>query len=326
MPVTVGPPDDGSSHEEGLGNNLSWPVVFTEGYGMTGLPVTTDPGIRPTVEEGIEVTELPFFAPTNAADYFAEGGEYYMQKGINTWRAEWADGSAETQSAEVKWGDNLTHHTFSTHAMIRVETSLALIDGPDMAGFNMTSLYGSRSTEMQGTDGTVASFVPALFTVNARLKIEKLDGDTFEPLFTAFDGTVAEGMLTEGPGSYGAEVNVSGRIVYGFNFRVRDMAVPAGVEKYGWWRFTFSLDDEVSLDAGNVSRGVSLDRCGNAVDGDEELTYTPVLDTSAQSSTLDIWIASASGGGGGGSGGHTDGGTSGHMPGGGSSGGGCGGH
>lgn len=326
MDVTVGHEDDGSSHEEGLGNNLSWPVIFTEGYGMTGLPVSTDPGIRPTIEEGIEVTELPFFAPVNAADYFAGGTDYYLQKGTNTWRAEWDDGAAEIQSAEVKWGDNLTHHTFSTHSMIRVETSLALIDGTDMTGFNMTSLYGSRSTEMQGTDGTTAPFVPGLYSVTARLRIEKLDEATMEPIFTAFDGNVAEGMLTEGPGSYGAEVNVAGRIIYGFNFRVRDVAVPSGIEKYGWWRLTFSLDDAVDLADGSVARGLSLDRCGNAADGDEELTYTPVLDTSTQTSTLDIWIASASGGGGGGSGGHTDGSTSGHTPGGGSSGGGCGGH
>ena len=133
-------------------------------------------------------------------------------------------------------------------------------------------------------------------------------------------------VLTEGPGSYGAEVNVAGRIIYGFNFRVRDVAVPSGVAKYGWWRLTFSLDETVELADGSVARGLSLDRCGNAAEGDEELTYTPVLDTSTQTSTLDIWIASASGGGGGGSGGHTDGSTSGHTPGGGSSGGGCGDH
>lgn len=200
--------------------------------------------------------------------------------------------------------------------MIRVETALTLIDGPELAGFDMTHLYGSRSTEMQGTTGSVGSFIPGIFTVTPRLIVQKLDGETGEPVYTAFDGSVADGLATEGPGTYGAEVNVAGRIIYGYNLRIRDLQIPTGVSKYGWWRLTFALDDQAVIAGQALPRGVSLDRCGNAPDGDEELTYTPLLDTGLQRTTLDIWILSASGGHGG----------SGGQSGGGGSDGGCGGH
>jgi len=300
--VTVGSHIGGGSGggEEGVGNNLSWPVIFADGYGMTGLPVMTDAGLRPTAAEGIAVTGLPFFAAGNVADYAQGGVDYYMQKGDNTWQAEWLDGSGEMQSAQVSWGDNLTHHTFSTHGMIRVETSLSAVDAPEMTGYAMTHLYGQGPTEMQGTDGSTAAYTPMLYTVTARLRIEKLDNETMEPVYLAFDGTVADGLQSEGPGSYGAEVNVGGKVVYGYNLRVKDLGIPTGVEKYGWWRLTFSLDESASIDGASVPRGLSLDRIGNAEsETEEELLYTPVLDTVGQRSVLEIWIASASGGGGG---------------------------
>ena len=37
----------GGGEEETLRNNLSVPVVFAEGHGITGLPVGTDTGLRP---------------------------------------------------------------------------------------------------------------------------------------------------------------------------------------------------------------------------------------------------------------------------------------
>lgn len=309
--ATVVEPDAGG-HDEGLGNNLSWPVVFAEGLGLSGQSVTADPGLRPRAAEGVSVTTLPFFAPANAVDYVI-GGRFYLQQGANTWQAEWLDGAGEVRPAIVAWGDNLTHHTFNTHSMIRVETSLTSLSDPPLSGFNMKHLYGQGSTEMQGTDGTLGTFTPSLFTLAARLTVEKLDNATFEPVFTLFDGTVAEGLSSEGPGVFGAEVNVAGKVVYGYNLRIRDAQVPTNVEKYGWWRLTFSLDDDVEGPGPALPRGVRLEQCGNApAPGDEPLVYSPVLDAAAQRTVLDIWIASASGGGGGG-GGH-------------GGGGGCGGH
>lgn len=306
----------GGGHDEGYGNNLSYPVIFAEGIGLTGLAVSDDPGIRPTPDEGVVPGELPFFSPDNTPDW---DGAWYMQQGPNTWQAEWLDGSGGgVQGATVYWGDNLTHHTWSTHSMIRVETVLYARDGTAMDGYEMGWLYGQGPDEMQGTNGTVGSYVPTLFAVTPRLTIEKLDDDTRRPIHTAFDGSVAEGLGVDGPGGYSAEVNVAGKVIFGYNFFIRNLSLPGDVHRYGWWRLTFSLDDQASVGGTPVGRNVLLEELGNLVEttdaafgllsaedeeGGDELTYVPELASDGRSTWIDIYVESASGGGSGGGGG-----------------------
>lgn len=296
-----GPPDGG--HEEGFGNNLSYPVVFAEGIGLTGLDVAEDPGVRPTPEEEIAIDELPFFYAGNAPDY----GFYYLQQGENSWRAEWLDGSGVTQSVSVAWGDNLTHHSWNTHSMIRVENVVTAPYVDPLTGFEMTWLYGEGPDEMQGTTGrTVPGLVPTVYSVVPRLTIQKLSGtdatgDSGEPVYTAFDGAIWEGIGQDGPGYYSAEVNVAGKVIYGYNLMIRNVTVPADIHKYGWWRLTFSFDPNATAGGETISRGMSLDACGGAED--PELIYVPVCDTAGQRTYLDIYVESARGGGGGGGGG-----------------------
>ena len=63
---------------------------------------------------------------------------------------------------------------------MRVETTLkqdATIPGitDTMSAYKMKLLSGSRTTELQGTDGTTyASAARNVFAINARLKIEKI--------------------------------------------------------------------------------------------------------------------------------------------------------
>ncbi|MEZ4416514.1 MAG: Ig-like domain-containing protein [Gemmatimonadota bacterium] len=310
----------GEPPEEGYGNNLSWPVIFAEGLGITGLPVGSDPGVRPTAAEGITVpSNAAFFWSGNVPDFEVGGVQYYQQKSANTWRAQWADGSAAgLQSAEVDWGDNLTHHTWNTHSIIRIEHTLVAWQSAAAAGFNMAYLSGTGPSELQGTDGSMGSFVPTIYSVAPRLKIEKLDNTTLQPLFTAYEGTIADGLGQDGPGYYNAEVNVAGKIIYGYNFFLRDVTLPPNEHRYGWWRITFSIDDFAMVGGASVAHNVSLDACGEAQD--PTLIYVPVLDPNGRFTYLDIWVDQAGGGGGGGSGGGGGGGG-----GGGSGGGSCGG-
>jgi hypothetical protein len=281
-------------HSTTGGNNLSYPVVFAEGIGVTGLPVSVDAGLRPTPAESIAVPGLPFFYSGNRPDY----GIYYLQQGFNVWQAEWLDGSVGAPAlAEVAWGDNLTHHTFNTHATIRVEVSLFAHAQPLLTGYRMASLWGSGPTEMQGTDGTTVDTIPSIFSVMPRLIIEKLDDSTKVPVFTVYEGAIHEGLGSEGPGAFGSEVNVGGRIIYGFNLQVQDLALPTNLHKYGWYRLTLQLDANATVGGAPVSRNVALDRLAVPADA---LTYTPQLDTANQVTWLDIYIVSASGGGGGG--------------------------
>jgi uncharacterized protein YjdB len=323
----------GGGHDSGPGNNLSWPVVFAEGIGVGGDPVDQDTGLRPRPDENQTVTTLPFWAPTNTPDY---QGRYYEQQGPNTWQAEWLDGRlGGVQRTSVYWGDNLTHHTWNTHSVIRIEHTLTALDGPPLGGFPMTYLYGQGPSEMQGADGSVGSFQPTVYSVMPELVLQKLDNDTREVLHEVVVGGVADGLGKDGPGYYSAEVNVGGKVIYGYNWFIRDEALPTGVHRYGWWRLIFRLRDQAVVGGVSVPRNTSLDVCGNTaiLTGDESLTYTPQLDPTTQTSWLDIWIDSASGGGsgsggggGGGSGGGGSGGGGGHSGGGGGAGGGCGGH
>lgn len=279
-----------------LGNNLSYPVIFSEGIGLTGLPVSEDAGLRPTSTEGITVDVLPFFASTNAPDY----DQYFLQQGVNVWQAEWRDGSSlGSQAAEVKWGDNLTHQAWTTHSVIRIEVGLYAYQQAPLTGFEMSYVYGDGQTEMQGTDGTTIDSVPTIYAVTPRLVIQKLDDVTREPIFTLFNGAIHDGFGTDGPGAFSAEVNVAGKVVYGYNLQLQNATVPADIHKYGWWRITFALDESGGVGGVTIPRNTTLDRL---VASTETLTFTPQIDAPNNVSWIDINVTSSRSGGGGGEG------------------------
>lgn len=204
--------------EEG-GNNLSWPVVFADGVGLTGLPVSEDAGVRPTLESGITVDSLPFFWEGNVPDY----GVYYMQGGTNTWRAEIIDGTDQTPyEASAYWGDNLTgsEKEWKVGDKIRVEVALSATGVGTLRGFSMPLvLYPASPEEQQGTDGTTLDLVPLIYTEGSKLIVAVLD-----------EGGNAFGAIAEEP--IGSEVNVAGRIVYGHQLEF---------EYEGWYRLSFVL-------------------------------------------------------------------------------------
>ncbi|MGE3617407.1 MAG: Ig-like domain-containing protein, partial [Gemmatimonadales bacterium] len=177
--AAVGPASDavnvrvvGESTEE-AGNNMSWPTVFADGIGITGLAVATDPGVRPTTAEGIVVTALPFFWSGNAPTF----GAYYEQQTFNTWRAMYLDGKGHAPfDGEAYWGDNLTVRDWSAARPIRVEIALSATGVGTLTGYPMTFLYGEGTTEMQGSNGTTAEFVPLMYAVGATITVEKLTG------------------------------------------------------------------------------------------------------------------------------------------------------
>jgi len=262
--AAVGPVSDavdirvvGESTAE-LGNNLSIPVVFADGVGITGQPVASDPGVRPLVTDTITVGSLPFFWAGNVPTY----GNYYEQQTFNTWRPEIVDGTGQpAYSAQIDWGDNLVSQTWSASRPIRVEQAL-FAPGLSMVGYNMTLLYGTGATEMQGTDGTTASFTPMIFTAGPTLLIEKLSGQ---------GGSVVDTVVNEVAGS---EVNVSGKIIYGYNLKLDTWTPAPGVTKDGWYRLTFRLATGANVNITSLS--------------DVSGTYVPYF--SARESSLEIYV------------------------------------
>ena len=256
------------------GNNMSVPVDFAEGIGLTLLPLATETGMRPLAAEGITADTTPFFYSGNVPDC---GTVYYCQAGANTWQAQWLDGSSAMQSATVAWGDNLVAKNWTSTSMIRVEVRLTRAD-TTLLGFNMPYVINPSSPdEMQGTDGTTALMVPNIFAVTSRLIVEKLD-DSHNPVWEYFNGSIAEGTFT-------VEVNVSGNVAYGYNFQLKNVVMPSGLLKTGWWRLTFMLDPSATVGGATVNRNVSLDAMA-ACEG----VAVCQLDTANQTSTIDIQI------------------------------------
>ena len=313
----------GGGEDTGAGNNLSVPLTFAEGLGLTGLPVTVggmpnyaNTGLRPTGATEPVVEALPYFPMSyNLSNCSLGGTPYFCQGGGPVWQAQWFDASGQSmRDAQVAWGDNLLTNHFNTHANVHVEVSLTDLTTPPMQGYNMAVVSGSGSTELDGTNGTTGTFSPVVYTRGARLKVELLDSATHEPRYTVFEQGLWE--AGDGPGQLVTEVSMGGTLVYSYNLLVQQITIPESVgHKYGWYRFTFSIDgsapvrpnvrmtqiaaggEEGTTDEGGGSGG---NGSGGSGSGGIPSKNVPTLNVGAQTTSIDIWIAKGGGGSGGG--------------------------
>ncbi|MGD9832636.1 MAG: fibronectin type III domain-containing protein [Piscinibacter sp.] len=259
----------GGGGDTGFGNNLSVPLVFADGVGVTGGVITgtdyTDlaTGLRPTATD----TSDPFPYLNSADIYALNGTNYYKQQTASTWQASWINGKTAAQSVELDWGDNLTSASLSPNQVIRVETVLRQYPGGTswptteaMVAYPMTFLYGQGINEMQGTTGTTAAATERrVYTVVARLKIQKLVNGVPTDHACGFNGSIAEGLAVADGSQvpkYGAEINVGGSLTYGFNWRLNQCS--AG-DKSGTYRLTFSLDDSATVGSATYNRNVAIE-------------------------------------------------------------------
>ena len=276
------------------GNNLSVPVLFASGVGLTGATISTadvtTTGLRPSgtqAELAPAYAELPWarlVLPTIAG--------YYCQNTENTWMAEWLDNTAGGPDvpANAFWGDNLTSQQWNVSSVVRVETELQPTAPHALDGFNMPYASGSNRNEIKCTDGTTfttdVANPPTIFSATARLTIEKLDGPGGDVACTYLDASTADKFGNDGPGYYGAEVNVSGRVIYGYNWMLnRPLTGDCTAEsKAGWWRLTFWVDDARAGYQGNV-RIVGTDGPGSK--------FSPAVCAVGNCTALEIEIAEA---------------------------------
>jgi hypothetical protein len=225
-----GPPDGG---EETGTNSLSVPAWVFSGGGLTNVtcsPDATWPLIVPPT--GDPLTGYPI-------DPLA----YYYVQGINTWQAPCATWDTTTNGLVpviAAWGDNLTGDAkLKVGSPIRVEIvltadSLATQDGYtvvklDPAALDRESAYGTLATD-DGTgsfSATVDQFTPLVYDHQGWLYI------------AGNDGVVADEPAT-------AEINATGKVVFGYNLRVPS----TGVYEI---TFTFPNVNIQSADAGDCA-------------------------------------------------------------------------
>lgn len=281
-----------------FGNNLSVPLVFADGVGVTGADIVgadgdyTDrtTGLRPTLTD--VTSPFPYFNPADAKLF--QNTTYYPQRTSSTWQAGWINGKAAMQNVVVDWGDNLRSASLTSgQSVIRVETNLLQLKGAtgwlgaeSMLGYPMQLLGGQGRTESQGTTGIAEeATVRRVYTITARLKIQKLDGAGVPiPGFACnFDGSIWEGFALPDSSQqkYSSEINVGGAITYGFNWRLGSCAA-ADTDKKGVYRMTFSLDDTADHNGKTYTNNVTLE----AVDAADT---TAVLD-SPKESHIDVTV------------------------------------
>jgi hypothetical protein len=195
----------GGGGEEPLGKSLAVPAVFV---GQNPYALTCDPqGVAPTGE------------PSTG---FSVPGSFYVQ-GVHTWRAGCVNG-ADSATAVADWGDNLTGSaSLRVGSPIRVEMGLLAESAddaplPDMTGWEVQKLepaqldrvspYGILATATDTgfeAPGTTPYPETRVWTAGATLKIFPRDNPA-APVYA-------------GPAS--AEINSTGRVVFGYNLRVK---------------------------------------------------------------------------------------------------------
>lgn len=311
-----------------LGNNVSVPVVFSEGYNITGGDVSTvGSGFRSTALVD-NFDALTTYSPrlwTGILDpatntYVDLAGSpllstyFYDQKTEAVWQAEWVDATDDATPMSMvavdrlDWGDSLLSKAWTVRSKIRLEVRLYRSNVEGLTGYGMNHVYGSGITEVWGAadasplGASAPAYAPQLVTPAygtvysncARLglyRIDELGGAiTSVELFDGDGLAVADKYGTDGPTGFGAEVNVGGYVLYGYTLDAKAMRLPAG-----FYRIMFSLDPAATWSGGNVERNTvitGLDEADSIRDGatESEWPFKSELSADGFSSWVDVQI------------------------------------
>ncbi|SMO78637.1 hypothetical protein [Fodinibius sediminis] len=239
-PVEMAKPGDTG---EQYGNNLSFPVIWSDG-----------------VQKTLRGTELT--SQFGGEFFTADGFDWHVQNDpVNEWQAEnvnaVTEGGFETPLvvSSIDWGDNLEARAWPFGAQVRVETVLFKTLSTPLSGYTMQIEDPTQSglSEVWGTNGVIyPSSEATVYSGTAKLVIQQLLKDrddptlstTWDPVNAKWTGDVGEPLFeggvwdaVDGPGGYSAEINVQGKVIYGYNWVTRKTAAGPGD-----YRITFVLD------------------------------------------------------------------------------------
>lgn len=205
-------PGGGGGHTETTGNNLSFPVIWSEGTALS-LPGTM---LQATLT-------TPYY------DYQIDcGGTLayaYAQKVTgNVWQAENTIATAPVAVNEIDWGDSLESVDMKVGRPVRVELSLYKLLETPMTGYNMVMLANPSSPdEVQGACATTYNdpasiltypvYEATVYTPSARLVIQKITGANLTWSENQWIGD-AEPPITI---TFAGELNVGGKVIYGLS-------------------------------------------------------------------------------------------------------------
>ncbi|HKJ33036.1 MAG TPA: hypothetical protein VKA34_14465 [Balneolales bacterium] len=223
---------------ETVGNKLSFPVIWSDGVEIP---------LRGTYGEDA----------FDGQSFTLNEQQWYVQNDPgNTWQAQSvSEENTDTYVTSIDWGDNLEAKSWSVGDQVRVEVVLykdlgeanamkayyMQIEDPNVSG--TAEVWGTNTQTYDSDSATVYSGV-------AKIIIQKLTTDR-DHANVSWDGSKWTGDVdgpivnsgvwetNEGPNGYSAEVNVQGKIIYGYNWKTNT------VSSAGDYRITFLLDKNV---------------------------------------------------------------------------------
>ncbi len=282
-----GKPD---STGETFGNNLSFPVIWSDGAtkllrGDMGTVNITGTWWGVWGEDPID-PQAPLYSCGpyifGETEYCSEA-EYkaYIQKDeFNNWQASNWIPDGTTIVDNIDWGDNLESIDWSIRSQIRTEVVLYKNVDPTVTEYAMRHADSWGVDEVHGLQTTLLDEivygpgdVATVFTDNARLTIQKLSIENIDELYqlneqgerigsnltwrkgdgwteaSGYEGgdlvnddplfNMAVHEASDGPGYYNAEVNVKGKVIFGYTWNAKKLN-----DGEGYYRVTFSFDDD----------------------------------------------------------------------------------
>lgn len=268
------------------GNNLSFPVIWSDGFAKTLREPPTEGEVLLNGEwwyvwgEDPAEPDSPIYScmpnsllPTLCADGSEPGDGssdvyiVFIQKvPSNVWQADNFMATEPVNVDIVDWGDNLESIDWGVNSHVRVEIVLYENLAVPAVEYAMRHVSGWGEDEVHGlqTDmDTTVMYGPGtqatVYSHNARMVIQKLNvpHDSIPPGSLTWipnegwsDNNPEVDLVNEpifnqsvyeagdGPGYYNAEVNVKGKVIYGYTWAVRHLN-----EDVGDYRITFSFDE-----------------------------------------------------------------------------------
>lgn len=197
-----GPPHPPGEEGDETSNNLSVPALLVGDTTMApfqGACTTGDDSLDPTGNMGVDL---------DGDGIYDDHLDYWVQ-GVATWQADCAPAMADNAlTVRAEWGDNLQNAPLKAGTPIRTEIGFFADAGTfPMPGYVVEKLDPSLLDRQShyGTLGDEVAAFPEVRVWNAGVTLD----------IRSRDGTrvVADHVL------YSAEVNSTGRIVYGFNWQ-----------------------------------------------------------------------------------------------------------
>lgn len=275
----------GHPGEESAGNNLSFPVIAVDGFGITTLSETTF--LVPYTGEYPGLTD-------EQKAYVAANGPWYPQKTEgNVWQADFVSKTSESVTF-INWGDNIESVNPKLRRPFRLEVTLfKTLDSP-MTAYTMAELeYPSSSNELQGTNtNTYESNYATVVSNKPEFVVQYLGNEIPTDLtwdvsrWVTGDGTYPP--IVSGFG-FAPELNVGGKYIFG--------ASTGGwkPDSVGFYRLTFFIPAGSGIDLS----GAVIDNFPPAVstEADEGGVATPVVMGDLNLTYVDVEVISGGGGG-----------------------------